>query len=68
MATKSELMASTGLSNDSHRHATTQSATCLLCRLLWPRVLEHRHLSVGSASEGETRVLTVMRQSNNNER
>src|SRR5688500_7585930 len=28
------------------KHSSKQNASCLLCRVIWPRVLPHRHLKI----------------------
>jgi hypothetical protein len=46
---------------DSQRHARVLRATCLLCRVLWPIVVQHRHLIFDSSSEANTVFLTPKR-------
>jgi hypothetical protein len=41
-------------SHSSQKHAASLPASCILCRVLWPRVLQHRHLVVDAASEAKT--------------
>lgn len=47
---------------NSLRQASALRATCLLCRVLWPIVVQHRHLifdsSSGSSSEAKTVLLS----------
>ncbi len=35
------------------KHGNTQRMTCLICRVLWPRSLSHRHV-LCDASEART--------------
>jgi hypothetical protein len=45
---------------DFRKHATAL-ASCLLCRVLWPIVVQHRHLSFDCSSEANTVLLTPRR-------
>src|SRR5258707_8153160 len=47
-------------SRRSFRKQTTVAA-CLLCRVLWPIVVQHRHLLFDCSSEGNTLLLTPKR-------
>jgi hypothetical protein len=42
---------------DFRKHGTTLAA-CLLCRVLWPIVVQHRHLLFDCSAEANTVVLT----------
>jgi len=53
-------------SHSFQKHGTSLPATCLLCRVLWPRILEHRHLQLDSASEAKTLIATRIRPTNDN--
>ena len=35
-------------------HKPVAGATCLLCRVLWPMVVQHRHLVFADSSEAKT--------------
>ncbi len=48
-------------SSHSRRQASVLRATCLLCRVLWPIVVQHRHLLFDSSSEANTLLLTPKR-------
>jgi len=43
------------------KHESTPRATCLLCRVLWPIVVQHRHLEFACASEAKTAIGTKTR-------
>jgi hypothetical protein len=43
------------------KHETAVPATCLLCRVLWPIVVQHRHLLFDYSSEAKTTVPTKMK-------
>ncbi len=50
--------------SDSFRtHGNTLLATCLLCRVLWPTTLQHRHLPLVDSSEAKTILRTKMGRS-----
>lgn len=51
-------------SDSSRMHRNTPRVTCLLCRVLYPTTLQHRHLLPDSASEAKTIVLTPTRYPN----
>jgi hypothetical protein len=36
------------------KHGPAVRATCLLCRVLWPIVVQHRHLLFDDSSEAKT--------------
>lgn len=37
-----------------HKHEITLCVSCLLCRVLWPRILPHRHIPAEASSEAKT--------------
>lgn len=43
------------------KHGTALRSTCLLCRILWPIVVQHRHLLFDCSSETNTLLLTPKR-------
>ena len=45
----------------SRKQASASPATCLLCRVLWPLVVKHRHLIFDSSSEAKTDFLPQRR-------
>jgi hypothetical protein len=45
-------------SHSSQKHGASLAAACILCRMLWPRILQHRHLLVDCSSEAKTIVIT----------
>jgi len=47
------------LRRSSRRQASTLRATCLLCRVLWPIVVQHRHL-VDRSSEDSSEAKTIL--------
>lgn len=40
--------------HSTQSHVNASPANCLLCRVLWPTILRHRHLSVEFSSEAKT--------------
>ena len=60
---------STAAARSSHhlqRHGTTPLATCLLCRVLWPRTIQHRHLPLYDSSEAKTAAHSSVPATNHN--
>ena len=47
--------------DSSQKHGIAVRATCLLCRVLWPSVVPHRHLPFDYSSEAKTLLLTQSR-------
>jgi hypothetical protein len=47
-----------GPRHNLQRRGETLRATCLLCRVLWPRIVQHRHLLFDYSSEASTLFLT----------
>lgn len=45
------------LSNSSQQHHPSP-AGCILCQLLWPRILQHRHLPIEASLEQDTILIT----------
>jgi hypothetical protein len=45
------------------KHGDSLRATCLLCRVLWPRIVQHRHLLFDYSTEEKTLVRAKMRPS-----
>jgi hypothetical protein len=45
--------------HQTQHHANASRENCLLCRVLWPTLLPHRHLSVGHSSEAETLLVST---------
>lgn len=43
------------------KHAPALRTTCLLCRVLWPIVVQHRHLPSNYSSEAKSSVRTQTR-------
>jgi hypothetical protein len=43
-----------GSSRRIRKHRPTLQGTCLLCRLLWPTVVQHRHLLFDHSLEART--------------
>lgn len=43
-----------GSGNTSGEHQTAVQTACLLCQVVWPRILRHRHLILDSLSEAKT--------------
>ena len=43
-----------GSKRSFRKHAPGLRATCLLCRVLWPIVVQHRHLLFDSSLEAKT--------------
>lgn len=54
MLRESNTPASSESSHSSQKHEVAPRATCLLCRVLWPTILPHRHLLVEVSSEAKT--------------
>jgi hypothetical protein len=46
--------AASGSRHSSQKHQTAPRADCLLCRVLWPTILPHRHLLIEASSEAQT--------------
>lgn len=51
-----------GSRHSFRQHGATLRATCLLCRVLWPIVVQHRHLLFDYPSEAKT-ILFTQKQS-----
>lgn len=51
-------VAAHGSRRSFRKHETTKRAACLLCRVLWPMVVQHRHLQFDDALESKTLFLT----------
>jgi hypothetical protein len=47
-------------------HNTAFPANCLLCRVLWPTIVGHRHLQFDDSSEAKTLFMTETRPQNHN--
>lgn len=45
---------------------TTTMPNCLLCRVLWPTIVGHRHLQLDDSSEAKTLFLAETRRANLN--
>lgn len=43
-----------GSKHSSQKHQTAPRPNCLLCRVLWPTILPHRHLLIEASSEAKT--------------
>ncbi|MDX6574395.1 MAG: hypothetical protein QOE96_348 [Blastocatellia bacterium] len=50
-----------GSSHRIRKHKPTLDGKCLLCRLLWPIVVQHRHLLFDHSLEARTLLLTKER-------
>jgi hypothetical protein len=50
-----------GLERSFQKHEPALRATCLLCRVLWPIVVQHRHLLFDCSSETKTLFLKSKR-------
>lgn len=55
MSTKINLLVQQS-TQSSRTNGNRLQATCLLCRVLWPRMQQHRHLSVDNSAEAKTLV------------
>jgi hypothetical protein len=42
------------------RHGTTPLTSCLVCRVLWPQTIQHRHLPLDDSSEAKTAAHSTM--------
>jgi hypothetical protein len=47
-----------GSSRTIRKHEPALRATCLLCRVLWPIVVQHRHLFLDWPAEAKTLFVT----------
>jgi len=54
MLRESNATVSSGSRHSAQKLEIAPRATCLLCRVLWPRVLPHRHLLIEASSEAKT--------------
>ncbi len=51
------------LNHGPQKEQASLPAACLICRVLWPRILPHRHLPVYESSEAKTILRTRARRS-----
>ena len=59
MTTKVQLVANQLSTNNFGTSRNTLQATCILCRVLWPAIRQHRHLLVDNSSEAKTLLVST---------
>jgi hypothetical protein len=59
MSRESNAAATRASKHTNQNHLTAERKTCILCRVLWPTLLEHRHLLARDSSEAETLLIST---------